>query len=801
MVLQVSAARRSRVEWVAWLAAYLAGGALSVALQPDRGPALWYPPIAIGIAAVLRLGPGALVLVLGCELAISTARFASPSAGAIVAVTTCVEAAVGWALLRGHPDVAMLRQPETFLRVAAAGAVAAAVAALGGTFALGLVTTGAVYATPPEAFEWWFGDTTTLVTLLPALLALIRATPPDGRDVTEGPAGMAERVALTVALFACGVLITGLGAHDNHGALFAVVVVPVLWAALRTGLRQTAWMIIVAGVVVTGAAALFHTGTEAGDPTLDLHRVDAQVVLIVTSIAGFALAVVIETERRLRQRARLGEALAETSRARLQGIVDTALVGIISIDANLRITAFNPAAETMFGWSAAEMVGQPLDRLLPADRAGLHRIHIEGFAAGGHTARHMGDWRHVSGLRRNGSTMPLLAVISKVVADGDLTMTVMLTDMSQARDFEARSRFLAAASHDMRQPLQAMTLLMAVLERRLTDAAAIGVVANLKQALRSLHGMFDNLLDLARLDGGRTRARVEEVALAPMFERLRQEWQPLAESKGLDLRIVSTQAAVASDGESVERILRNLVSNALKYTVRGRVLIGCRTRNGRVVVEVRDTGPGIAADQQERIFDEFTRLRDAPGSSGVDGLGLGLAIVRRLSDALGARVTLRSAVGAGSCFAVDLGPRLALQAPKSDVDERAPTTTAERTTCRVLIVEDHELARDALASALLAMDAEPVPLDSAAAFDAWFARGEAVDLALFDLDLGDGRRGVDLARRLAEDRGPATRIVIVTGRTDAATIRELEAERWNWMSKPIDGDKLLDLLEASTPGR
>jgi signal transduction histidine kinase/CheY-like chemotaxis protein len=217
----------------------------------------------------------------------------------------------------------------------------------------------------------------------------------------------------------------------------------------------------------------------------------------------------------------------------------------------------------------------------------------------------------------------------------------------------AKSRFLAVASHDLRQPLHALELFVQALEDTPLPAHAHQLVGNVRRSVDSMEELFDALLDISRLDAGAVRARVDTIPLAEVFERLAFEYAPVAQQKGLLLRVMATSVYVRSDPTLLARIVRNLVANAVRYTERGRVTIGCRRRGEQVSVEVWDTGPGIPAEKHAEIFQEFAQLGN-PERDRRKGLGLGLAIVERLAKLLGHVVELRSTVGKGSVFAVSV---------------------------------------------------------------------------------------------------------------------------------------------------
>lgn len=215
----------------------------------------------------------------------------------------------------------------------------------------------------------------------------------------------------------------------------------------------------------------------------------------------------------------------------------------------------------------------------------------------------------------------------------------------------AKSRFLAHASHDLQQPLQAIGMFTGMLERQPQSAKAAALLTDLKAAQRSMRDLLNAILDISKLESGAVTPKPADLPLSPLLDQLEAEFAGLAEDKGLRLRAVPTNAVVRSDPALLERIVRNLIGNAIRYTETGGVLVGCRTRGDRLWIEVYDTGRGIAEPDRRRIFEEFVQL-DRPDRDRSEGIGLGLAIVERLARLLEHPVTVRSVEGRGTVFAV-----------------------------------------------------------------------------------------------------------------------------------------------------
>ncbi|MCW2242528.1 PAS domain S-box-containing protein [Azospirillum canadense] len=232
----------------------------------------------------------------------------------------------------------------------------------------------------------------------------------------------------------------------------------------------------------------------------------------------------------------------------------------------------------------------------------------------------------------------------------------------------ARTRLIAAASHDLRQPLQATALFTGLLEHRVTEPALLSLVHKAQTALTSAIALLDDLLYLSKLEAGAVVPKVGPVPLGPMLGRLYDDFAPQAADRGLDLRLVSADRTVRSDPLLLERLVRNLIANAIRYTDHGGVLVGCRQRGAHVRVEIWDTGLGIPEEHLPRLFDDFHPVQGrAHGGRG--GMGLGLITVKRIAAVLQHTVTVRSRVGRGSVFAVEAAAADRISAPRLDDNE------------------------------------------------------------------------------------------------------------------------------------
>ena len=275
----------------------------------------------------------------------------------------------------------------------------------------------------------------------------------------------------------------------------------------------------------------------------------------------------------------------------------------------------------------------------------------------------------------------------------------------------AKSRFLAVASHDLRQPLHALGLFVQALQESSIAAHERHLVGNIRRSVDAMEELFDALLDISRLDAGIVRPRFETFGLATLFERLNFEFGPVAKQKGLSLSVMKTSVYICSDPSLVERILRNLVSNAIRYTDRGGLLLGCRRQEGGLRIEVWDTGRGIPPEKHREIFREFAQL-DAADRDPRKGLGLGLAIVDRLAQLLDHEIRLRSIPGKGSVFSVAV--------PRGREEDVIANTAVEHTTAfdltevLILVIDSDPAVRQAMEALLGKWNGEVITAESGA---------------------------------------------------------------------------------------
>jgi len=353
-----------------------------------------------------------------------------------------------------------------------------------------------------------------------------------------------------------------------------------------------------------------------------------------------------------------------------------------------------------------------------------------------------------------------------------------------------KTQFLAAASHDLRQPLHAMGLFAAALAARAHDVHVRNLVGSINASVEALERLFSALMDISKLDAGAVAPKRAAFPLAPVFERVQREFGPLAAAKNLRLAVVPTRAWIDSDPVLLERILANLVSNAVRYTRRGGVVVGARPRSGKVLLEVWDSGVGIAAAERERIFEEFYQIGN-PRRHGSEGMGLGLAIIRRLAALLEHRLRIDSEPGKGSRFSVEV-PR-AMRVASTGVPARAtsrsrPTTLAN---ARVAVIDDENIVVEGMQALFGAWGAQVVGAASVEAMLAALGEAEAYpDLLIADYRLGCDEFGTDAIARLRRELGLKIPALLISGDSSAPALDALRASGVDFLLKPVLPEEL-----------
>jgi signal transduction histidine kinase/CheY-like chemotaxis protein len=371
----------------------------------------------------------------------------------------------------------------------------------------------------------------------------------------------------------------------------------------------------------------------------------------------------------------------------------------------------------------------------------------------------------------------------------DATRALMVQKDTAEQATKAKSRFIAAASHDLRQPLHAIGLFTSTLQRRTEGTDLQSVVADLTKAVAVMDRLFNSLLDISRLDAGTLQAAPRAFPLDRLFSQLAAEYSDAAAQKHLRLRVRSTSAIVVSDELLLHRILTNLMANAIRYTPEGSVLLACRRRGEMIQIEVRDSGIGIAHDKHRDIFLEFYQIGDAAGDR-MMGLGLGLAIVSRLARLLGNKVDVRSEPRRGSVFSL-LVPRAEPGSTVQRLDAEQPAPGTSKLTLRVLVVDDDPLVLAGNRALLEELGCEVSTAGNGRLAQAALAAGgNDPVLILCDMWLADGENGIDLLRRLTALTAVRISGILISGDTSPETLAAATQAGFALLHKPVSPAKL-----------
>lgn len=363
----------------------------------------------------------------------------------------------------------------------------------------------------------------------------------------------------------------------------------------------------------------------------------------------------------------------------------------------------------------------------------------------------------------------------------------------------AKTQFFTAASHDLRQPLHAMGLFAEALRQKNHDVEVAHLVNSINESVDALESLFSELLDITRIDSGGVDVHPQDFAVADLYRKLRLHFEPLAFEKGLALRFRGAQHMALADPLLVERILRNLVSNAIRYTTDGSVLVSCRQRGDRLMLQVWDTGPGIAESEQARVFEEFYQVPNGPRTDANQrkGLGLGLAIVKRLADLIDAPIRLRSQPARGTVFTLELP--LGKRAPQAQpvLPGKGPLSITLHGRL-IVVVEDEPAVLTGLEALLKSWGASIVAFTSVASCAAWTRAADTTivkpDLLIVDYRLESGANGVDAIASLRARFGDKVPAIVITGSTMSALDLEAQQKDFHLLIKPVVPNKLRAMI-------
>lgn len=489
-------------------------------------------------------------------------------------------------------------------------------------------------------------------------------------------------------------------------------------------------------------------------------------------------------------------------------ILDSAPDAMVIVDAAGVIQFANRQVTSLFGYAPDELTGRSVESLMQERFRERHAEHRRQFDLDPR-ARPMGHGLELQAMRKNGIEFPVEISLSPIV-DGARTLIVAAIrdvterqatqrELRQAREDaeranRAKSRFLATASHDLRQPLQSLALLHGAMRRLSSDANLVEALDQGEQAIGAMSRLLNALLDIGKLESGAVQPVITDFRVAELLEELRAEFSGFAASKGLGLLIEPCSERVHSDAPLVGQVVRNLVSNAIKYTHAGQVSLRCRRAGPLVRFEVADTGIGIPDDELKRIYDDFYQV-GVPRNASRDGYGLGLGIVARLVKLLGLTLEVRSEIGKGSVFALGI-PASAATSEARDAAGRNFRRESPAHACRahILLVEDDVGVRNATRM-LFRVEGHDVST-AATLKEALQQAREHPDIALLvaDYHLGGAETGLEVVSAVRGILEPNLKAILVTGDTSASTRALARDAHLRAASKPVNAGELLALV-------
>jgi two-component system CheB/CheR fusion protein len=495
----------------------------------------------------------------------------------------------------------------------------------------------------------------------------------------------------------------------------------------------------------------------------------------------------------------------------LRNVLYSTDIATIFLDTALNIRLFTPATKALFR-VAPDDVGRPIADLKPlvpdaALLADAHAVLRDLVPIEREICAEGGTWfirRIVPCRAQDDGVEGIVITFVDVTEHKRIVVALEAAKHKSEQASIAKSRFLAAASHDLRQPLQTLALLQGLLAKTVDAAKIQKLVVRLDETLATMTGMLNTLLDINQIEAGIVKAEIARFPIGELLDRVREEYADQAESDGLTLKVVGCGVTVASDRHLLEQMLRNLVSNALKYTKRGKILVGCRRRAGMLSIDVWDTGIGIPATELEAIFEEYHQLGNAARQRSL-GLGLGLSIVKRLSSLLKHKIRVRSRLGGGSVFTIDIPTKEAgiPEGVLSSVrDARAEANPDARRTGSILVVEDDPEVRGLL-EILLAEEGHRVVAASDGVVALGLVRSGKIrpDIVLADYNLPGGLDGLQTIAKVRENLRRLVPAIILTGDISTGALSSIAQHSCILLNKPVKTMELVLVVQQQLSGR
>jgi len=776
---------------------YFLAARLSLALisRPD-GVAVFWPAAGVSSGLLIGLGPAAwLPVIAGTAAATVVANllddrnlasalvFAMCNAGEPVIVALMVQR------FFGSPF-----RLESLKRVFALVAAALVATVISGAVAtIGFL---AFHPSPAPALtiwrNWLASDALGIITIAPLLVGLFGAM----RD-RPSPREAFECLLALVCVAALAGLIIKLPSEAWAVEVIVALFFPLsLWLAARCqpGFAAAAVSIIAITVVwsTTYGSGVF------GNPALTIRErvLTAQAIILATSLGALILAALFAERRR-------HEAIVVENEARLLGAMRIGGVMAFDWDVHHGTTQRSENASQILGLEPDRpfLSAAFLERVHPDDQA-RYRACLHALSPANPSYVATFRWRRPDGhevwleetgrgeFDAAGRVVKVIGLARDVTerkrAEAEVAASRKVADLAD----RAKSGFLAAASHDLRQPLQSLTLLGNALKPHLHNAAGHVLVARIDRSLDLMKDVLDSLLDINRLETGLLTPAKANISVGDLFGTLEADFFEAAVQKGVQWRLVQSRLAVHSDRRMLELMLRNLLSNALRYTERGSILLGCRRAGYKVRIEVWDSGIGIAEEQIPRIFDEYYQVEDR---THLGSFGLGLAIVQRLGNLLGHPVDVRSRPGEGSCFSIEVP--LAHESVSAGNGKALPERAEQAFRGTILVIEDDSFVRSGIELLLAAEGSNVVAAANGHdALELVAKKGVRPDLVLSDFNLPGRMNGIDSIAAVRKALGRNIPAVVLTGDIRSEVLEAIARHDVRIATKPVNADQLMRLI-------
>jgi len=519
-----------------------------------------------------------------------------------------------------------------------------------------------------------------------------------------------------------------------------------------------------------------------------------------------AIRDITESQKAARELMEANEKL-RTEKNFSDNLISTQQGIVLVLDSNGRITLANPYFEELTGYKAEQLLG--LDwfaTFIPEEerqtiqdfyavvmREGINEGYVNAIVTKNCEQR-LVQWHSKTLENSDGKIIGVLNTGYDVTDQEAAALSLREAKAEADRATAIKTRFLAAASHDVRQPLQSISLYLSILSRRLLETDDLEIVNKMRQSLDSMGEIIDALLDISKLESGYVVAEPVKFALQTILDQIRADNAPYAEEKGLTLRIEATQLTALSDPSLLARIIENFVGNAIRYTETGEVSIACIADGQNIRIEVSDTGVGIPQEALETIFEEYFQLEN-PVRDRSKGLGLGLAIVRHIARLLEHELDVRSKPGHGSTFSVTV-PLVRAAVESESIAGPAHTHPSRGQKIKVLIVDDDPAIVDAT-KMLLEVEGFDVQtaLDGGEAIDQ-IEEGLRPNIIVSDYRL-PGLNGIEVIRQIREIAGEDLPTILVTGDTSGKHIEAADLALCEVLHKPVDPDRLIALISQA----